>query len=123
LSGNDLSNPVDLTAIIDCSGAWMPGHNFDGTPTVILIARRRRPVGESVRAVLGIRDDSTRLEDPASGPVWSEIVRHVDDNHFEGTYVTVADLSRELLASHPWSLSGGGAVALVSAIEQAPRRL
>ena len=31
---------VDLTHVIDTSGAYIPGH---GTPTVILIGRRRLP--------------------------------------------------------------------------------
>ena len=31
LSGSDLDNPVDLTSVIDTSGAYIPGH---GTPTV-----------------------------------------------------------------------------------------
>ena len=41
---------VDLTHVIDTSGAYIPGH---GTPTVILFGRNRRPVGDEVRAVLG----------------------------------------------------------------------
>ena len=40
LSGTDVSNPVDLLDVIDTSGAYIPGH---GTPTVILVGRRRRP--------------------------------------------------------------------------------
>ena len=32
---------VDLTHVIDTSGAYIPGH---GTPTVILFGRNRRPV-------------------------------------------------------------------------------
>ena len=42
LSGADPANPVDLLDVIDTSGAYIPGH---GTPTVILVGRRRRPVG------------------------------------------------------------------------------
>ena len=40
-AGHDIGNPVDLTAVIDTSGAYIPGH---GTPTVIIVGRRRRPV-------------------------------------------------------------------------------
>ena len=43
---------VDLTHVIDTSGAYIPGH---GTPTVILLGRHRAPVGEVVRTVMGIR--------------------------------------------------------------------
>ncbi|WP_032384276.1 BREX-2 system adenine-specific DNA-methyltransferase PglX, partial [Rhodococcoides fascians] len=49
-AGHDIGNPIDLTAVIDSSGAYIPGH---GTPTVIIIGRRRRPIADHVRAVLG----------------------------------------------------------------------
>ena len=42
---------VDLTHVIDTSGAYIPGH---GTPTVILLARNRTPVASTLRTVLGI---------------------------------------------------------------------
>jgi hypothetical protein len=45
---------VDLNAVIDTSGAYLPGH---GTPTVIIFGRNRRPVTGKVRAVLGIRGE------------------------------------------------------------------
>jgi hypothetical protein len=120
LSGNDPANPVDLTAVIDTSGAYIPGH---GTPTVILTGRRRRPTTPTVKAVLGIRGEPGQPADPARGLVWTEITTHITDASHNGTYVTVTDLPRDTLAHHPWSLSGGGAVEVVSAIEQAPRRL
>lgn len=116
-AGNDIGNPVDLTAVIDSSGAWMPGHNFDGTPTVIIFGRRRRPVSEAVRAVLGKRDDAGKLANPAKGPVWTELSEHFEEPGYDGTYVTVADLDRKILASHPWSLSGGGARDVMKVLE------
>ena len=112
-------NPVDLTMVVDSSGAWMPGHNFDGTPTVLIFGRRRAPVSKKVRAVLGIVGDGGRLDDPAVGPVWSEIANHVDDPSYDGTYVSVTELDRATLTVHPVSLSGGGADMLVSQIEAA----
>ncbi|OBG19348.1 BREX-2 system adenine-specific DNA-methyltransferase PglX [Mycobacterium sp. 852002-51057_SCH5723018] len=118
-AGHDIGNPVDLTAVIDSSGAWMPGHNFDGTPTVILFGRRRRPVSESVRAVLGKRDDAGKLDNPAKGPVWTELSEHFEEPGYDGVYVTVVDLDREMLTRHPWSLSGGGASNLKEAIGDA----
>ncbi len=45
---------VDLTHVIDTSGAYIPGH---GTPTVILFARNRLPVASTLRTVLGIRGE------------------------------------------------------------------
>jgi len=38
---------VDLTHVIDTSGAYIPGH---GTPTVILFGRDRRPGGRPLQA-------------------------------------------------------------------------
>ena len=55
---------IDLTHVIDTSGAYIPGH---GTPTVILFGRHRAPVSHEVRAVLGIRGEPGTPEDPAQG--------------------------------------------------------
>ncbi len=60
-----LATRVDLTHVIDTSGAYIPGH---GTPTVILFGRNRAPVGDTVRAVLGIRGEPQRSEDPSRRP-------------------------------------------------------
>lgn len=118
-AGHHIDNPVDLTHVINSAGAWMPGHNHDGTPTVILVGRRRRPVSTFVRAVLKKRDDAGKRADPENGPNWSEIANHIDKSGFEGTYVSVADIDRSVLSYHPWSLSGGAASALFASIESA----
>ncbi|WP_425556367.1 Eco57I restriction-modification methylase domain-containing protein, partial [Kitasatospora nipponensis] len=104
----------DLRSVIDTSGAYIPGH---GTPTVILIGRNQGKVDDTARAVLGVRGEPGRPEDPAKGLVWSSIVNHVDDPGFENDWVTVANLDRSALNGHPWSLAGGGAVELSEAIQ------
>ncbi|SFF91252.1 BREX-2 system adenine-specific DNA-methyltransferase PglX [Curtobacterium sp. YR515] len=114
LSGKDSASPVDLTAVIDTSGAYIPGH---GTPTVILVGRRRKPLADTVRSVLGVRGEPGQPSDPAQGLVWSEIVSHFADEYFNGDYVTVVELSRTGYAQHPWSLSGGGASAVFEQLE------
>lgn len=106
---------VDLRAVIDTSGAYIPGH---GTPTVIIIGRRQRTGADTVRAVLGIRGEPGRPSEPADGLVWTSIVEHISDAGYENTYISVADLQRELLRGHPWSLSGGGASQLAEAIHR-----
>ena len=53
----------DLRLVADTSGAFIPGH---GTPTVIIVGRNHEPVGSIVRAVLGIRSEAGRPEDPAN---------------------------------------------------------
>ncbi|MEU8085739.1 BREX-2 system adenine-specific DNA-methyltransferase PglX [Micromonospora sp. NPDC049101] len=110
----------DLRFVIDSEGAWIPGHNTDGTPTVILIGVNRRPVTGVVRAVLskGLRETRS-YGDAGKGPYWTSIAEHLDEGGFENEWVSIADLDRKLLASHPWSLSGGGAIELQSAIEGA----
>ncbi|MFW6598100.1 BREX-2 system adenine-specific DNA-methyltransferase PglX [Propionibacteriaceae bacterium Y2011] len=110
----------DLRLVADTSGAYIPGH---GTPTVIITGRNQRPVGSTVRAVLGIRGEPGRPADPAEAMVWSSIVDHVGDPGHEDQWLSVSDLDRSALRDHPWSLSGGGATDLLEVIEQAPSQL
>ncbi len=109
----------DLAHVIDTSCAYIPGH---GTPTVILLARNRRPVDATVRCVLGIRGEPSPPEDPAKGLVWSAIEAQVDQPGSESDFVSVVDMPRVRLASHPWSLGGGGAGELKEIIERKGER-
>jgi hypothetical protein len=65
---------IDLQWVIDTSGAYIPGH---GTPTVILASRNQPPSSATVRAVMGIRGEPSRPEDPARGIVWTQIAARV----------------------------------------------
>lgn len=105
----------DLTHVIDTSGAYIPGH---GTPTVVLIARPRPAVSDSVRAVLGIRGEPSTPADPARSKVWSEIVGLADVPRSQGEFVSTEDVARARLATHPWSLQGGGASEVLEALER-----
>ncbi|MDV7991940.1 BREX-2 system adenine-specific DNA-methyltransferase PglX [Rhodococcus sp. IEGM 1374] len=113
-AGHDIGNPIDLTAVVDTSGAYIPGH---GTPTVIIIGRRRRPVGHQVRAILGVRGEPGQPSNPAKGLVWTEIIEHIDQPDYNGRFITVADLDNAMLTRHPWSLTGGGAASLMEQIK------
>ena len=104
---------VDLTHVIDTSGAYIPGH---GTPTVILFGRNREPVTSTIRTVMGIRGEPSTPEDATQGLVWSAILAQVDVEGSESEFVSVADSQRELFHRHPWSLTGGGAVQLFAHI-------
>jgi len=106
----------DLRLIVDTSVAYIPGH---GTPTVILIGRKQKPVDPQVRTVLGVRGEPTQPEVPEKGIVWSSITAHVETPGWDDAWITVTDLARSRLLSHPWSLSGGGAVDLLGKLEQA----
>jgi len=100
---------TDLTHVIDTSGAYIPGH---GTPTVILFGRRRAPVADTVRAVMGIRGEPATPDDPARGLVWTAITEQLDQPGSQSEFVSVADTPRAFFHSHPWSIGGGGASEL-----------
>jgi Eco57I restriction endonuclease. len=113
----------DLRLVVDSEGAWIPGHNTDGTPTVIIVGFNRRPQTSRVRAVLSKgRREGRANEDEGKGPYWTAIVNNIDDVGFDNEWVSVVDLDRALLAEHPWSLSGGGAIELMRAIGSGGRR-
>ncbi|MFG2169436.1 BREX-2 system adenine-specific DNA-methyltransferase PglX [Micromonospora chersina] len=106
---------VNLTHVIDSSGAYIPGHS---TPTVILIGRNTNlNRAGTIRTVMGVRGEPTPPTDPSEGHVWQTIVKHVGHPGWESQWVTVSDTSRAQLAVHPWSLSGGGATTLRELIE------
>lgn len=105
---------VDLREVIDTSGAYIPGH---GTPTVILVGRHAHPSRRKVIGVLGIQGEPGVPEDASQGAVWSSIVAHIDGVGYEGQFISVAELSREFLVKHPWSLQGGATQAVVSSVE------
>jgi len=105
---------LDLTHVIDTSGAYIPGH---GTPTVILFGRHRAPVDNVVRAVMGIKGEPSTPEDAAHGLVWSAIISQLDHSGSESAFVSVADTERAMFGRHPWSIGGGGAADLKEQLE------
>lgn len=106
----------ELTHVIDMSGVYLPAH---GTATFIMFARNEAPRSATVRAVRGIRGETSRPEDPTSAPVWSAIVRQVDCAGSESHWVSVSDAPREVFDTHPWAMGGGGAAELKESLEEA----
>ncbi len=108
-----------LTHLVDTSGAYIPGH---GTPTVILFGRRwgnpERPPQTAVIAVMGKRGEPTSPDDPAQAEVWSSIRDHHREIGYEDEYISVAEVERTRLSSHPWTLQGGGASQLKAKLDQ-----
>jgi len=100
---------VDLTHVIDTSGAYIPGH---GTPTVILLGRNRKFIGDTIRTVMGIKGEPSTPDNPAQGKVWSAILKQVDLPGSQSEFVSVADSVRDAFHHHPWSIGGGGATEL-----------
>ena len=107
---------LDLTHVIDTSGAYIPGH---GTPTVILFGRHRSPVDVNVRTVMGIKGEPSTPDDPAHGLVWSAVLGQIDKEGSASDFVSVADTPRSTFARHPWSIGGGGTSELKESIEMA----
>lgn len=107
---------VELSHIIDTSGTYIPNH---GTPTVILVGRRRYPKLKTLRAVLGVLGEPTTPADPAKGLVWTAIAQNVDTPGAATPYVSISDLPRDSLKKHPWSLTGGSAGYLMASLRLA----
>ncbi|WP_406298464.1 BREX-2 system adenine-specific DNA-methyltransferase PglX [Embleya sp. NBC_00888] len=96
---------VDLTHIIDTSGAYIPGH---GTPTIILAGRNRIAFqGEGIKAVLGIKGEPAQPEDPTQGFVWLAILDAYNKPRMDSPWVSASVTSRARWSIHPWSLGGG----------------
>ena len=106
---------VNLDLIVNTSGAYIPGH---GTPTVLLFGTAEPPQKPKVLAVLAKRGEPSTPDDPARGLVWSSIVEHVEEVGFDNDYISVAEVERESLKQHPWSLAGGGAGELKALLEE-----
>ncbi|MEW2342781.1 BREX-2 system adenine-specific DNA-methyltransferase PglX [Streptomyces griseoaurantiacus] len=99
---------VELTEVIDTSGAYIPGH---GTPTVILIGRRRAGSSrsETVRAVRGVQGEPGAPSRGEEGLVWQAILAQIDRPGSVGRWVSVDDLDRKrYFSKQPWMLADGG---------------
>lgn len=107
---------VELSHVIDTSGAFIPGH---GTPTVVLVGRNRVPSdSRQIRTVLGVRGEPGQPDDAAEGNVWRAIQNQYRNPGSESEWVSVDDLDRRGFAEAPWSLSGGGAAGLFARLSQ-----
>ncbi len=106
---------VELTHVIDTSGAYIPGH---GTPTTILFGRNREYVGNTLRTVLGIRGEPSTPHTPAQGLVWKSILGLVDQSGTQNEFVSAGNSERSLFHKHPWSIGGGGASELKELLEE-----
>lgn len=109
---------VELTEVIDTSGAYIPGH---GTPTVILVGRNRdwtQRRGDTIRTVRSVQGEPSAPEDPERGLVWSAIVRQIDEPGSVSQWVSVGDLGRwKYFGTHPWVLAAGGREMLSSLVD------
>jgi hypothetical protein len=106
---------INLELIVNTSGAYIPGH---GTPTVLLFGTRETRKGSDVLCVLASRGEPATPEDAEKALVWTSIAGHWSEVGFENEYISVANVERDSLAKHPWSLGGGGASELKELLEE-----
>jgi len=97
---------IELTHVLDTSGAYIPGHS---TPTVILLGRSRAPREPVIRVAVGIRGEPSEPADSSGGVVWGALADQVDEPGSASEWIQVKDVSRQELAQHPWLLSASGA--------------
>ncbi|MFJ5933613.1 BREX-2 system adenine-specific DNA-methyltransferase PglX [Streptomyces sp. NPDC093071] len=101
-------NSVELTEVIDTSGAYIPGHS---TPTVILIGKHRdgRKRSTTIRTVRSIQGEPTTPESGQDGLVWNAILRQIDTPGSASQWISVDDLDRDrYFSKKPWVLVDGG---------------
>ncbi|MFF9340030.1 BREX-2 system adenine-specific DNA-methyltransferase PglX [Streptomyces sp. NPDC014773] len=99
---------VELTEVIDTSGAYIPGH---GTPTVILVGRPRDGSKRqaTVRTVRSVQGEPAAPEDAAEGLVWRAIVEQIDRPGSVSQWISVDNLERRhYFGKQPWILADGG---------------
>ncbi|MFD6346878.1 BREX-2 system adenine-specific DNA-methyltransferase PglX [Streptomyces roseolus] len=99
---------VELTEVIDTSGAYIPGH---GTPTVILVGRPRPGSKRqaTIRTVRSVQGEPSAPEKAEEGLVWRGIIDQIDLPGSSSKWVSVDDLDRVgLFGKQPWILAAGG---------------
>ncbi|MFE1895261.1 BREX-2 system adenine-specific DNA-methyltransferase PglX [Streptomyces yangpuensis] len=102
------AHKVELTEVIDTSGAYVPGH---GTPTVILVGRPREGTKRqaTIRTVRSVQGEPSAPEKPEDGLVWRAIVAQIDQPGSSGLWVSTDDMNRnDHFARQPWILAAGG---------------
>ncbi|MFB7608144.1 BREX-2 system adenine-specific DNA-methyltransferase PglX [Streptomyces gardneri] len=112
------AHKVELTEVIDTSGAYIPGH---GTPTVILVGRPRDGSKRqaTIRTVRSVQGEPSAPEKAEEGLVWRAIVEQIDYPDTVSRWVSVGDLTRDRYFSRqPWILTDGG-LEMNEAISQA----
>ncbi|WP_328549384.1 BREX-2 system adenine-specific DNA-methyltransferase PglX [Streptomyces platensis] len=112
------AHKVELTEVIDTSGAYIPGH---GTPTVILVGRRRSGSSRTgtIRTVRSIQGEPEAPEHGKDGLVWNSIVTQIDQPGSMNQWISVDDLQRaRYFNKQPWILTAGG-LELVEQINSA----
>ncbi|MFB6650633.1 BREX-2 system adenine-specific DNA-methyltransferase PglX [Streptomyces microflavus] len=99
---------VEITEVVDTSGAYIPGH---GTPTVIIVGKRRGGANRSemIRTVRSVQGEPSNPKIPEKGLVWQAIINQIDDPDSYSQWISVTDLRRtQHFGKQPWVLADGG---------------
>ncbi|MFE7889752.1 BREX-2 system adenine-specific DNA-methyltransferase PglX [Streptomyces sp. NPDC057412] len=102
------AHEVELTEVIDTSGAYIPGH---GTPTVILVGKRRYGSrrATAIRTVRSVQGEPSTPEKAEDGLVWRAIIEQIDAPRSVSRWISVDDLERaRYFNKQPWILADGG---------------
>ncbi|SNY85946.1 hypothetical protein SAMN04244553_3797 [Nocardia amikacinitolerans] len=105
---NYFAHSVELTEVVDTSGAYIPGH---GTPTVILVGTRRsgKDRAATIRTVRSVQGEPKAPANPEDGLVWRAIVEQIDNVPSLSQWVSVDNLDRQrYFSKQPWVLLDGG---------------
>ena len=109
---------VDLRMVIDTSGAYIPGH---GTPTVIIVGRNQNlqpNLYEQCLASAGNQADRATQQRESYGRT---IVNILMTSRLRRYLHQRDDMPRNAFSTHPWTLSGGGAIRLQDRIDDRAR--
>ncbi|MFF4779615.1 BREX-2 system adenine-specific DNA-methyltransferase PglX [Microtetraspora fusca] len=109
---------VDLTHVIDTSGAFIPGH---GTPTVILLGRNRPAADTPVVTVVSVQGEPAYPANPAKGQVWRSIRDQVSGRTTESEWTQLLKLDRKVLRDFPWNLTDSTTMAILRSMEEGNR--
>ncbi|MGW4770694.1 BREX-2 system adenine-specific DNA-methyltransferase PglX [Nocardia sp. NPDC004278] len=112
---------VDLTDVIDTSGAFIPGH---GIPTVLLFGRNRPPSHSRTKVTIGILAESEKPVDPRQGNVWKSIVDGVNRGGvYQDKWTQRIDFDQSMLHIFPWNLTDSASASVLDAMKAGDVRL
>ncbi|MEU6505723.1 BREX-2 system adenine-specific DNA-methyltransferase PglX [Streptomyces sp. NPDC046942] len=110
---------VEITHVIDTSGAYIPGH---GTPTAVLAGLGRVPdPGSPVHMVVGRRGEPAVPARPEDGLVWRSLRDLAFTTGSENQWAESYLEDREQLSVFPWSLTPSAAREVLSRMERGER--
>ncbi|MFD0249393.1 BREX-2 system adenine-specific DNA-methyltransferase PglX [Streptomyces sp. NPDC127113] len=120
----DFFPTIELSRVIDSSGAHIPGHNREGTPTVILTGRNQYPKSTgAVQVVRRLAMDSTDHSPNEEQGAWASIKTATRTSSYSDAWVASDTVRQGSLNDHPWILSNDENKSPASLMELVGTRL